>query len=102
MEAARGLGASPLRVARTILLPLLAPALVGIFALTWALCASELSVSVMTQQPGGQPLTLPVFQLMHIFAMDKVAALCLLLVAMSGVVMGLAALLARKFFNTRP
>ena len=94
LDAARGLGAKPFRVLKTVWLPLLRPSLLGVFALTWALCASELSVSVLVQQPGGQPLTLPIFQLMHIFALDKVAALCLILIGLSAIVMSACGFIA--------
>ena len=93
LDAARGLGATQWRTLKTIWWPLLRPSLLGVFALTWALCASELSTSVLVQQPGGQPLTLPIFQLMHIFALDKVAALCLILIGLSALVWILSAFL---------
>ncbi len=94
LDAARGLGATQFRVLRTVWWPLLRSSLLGVFALTWALCASELSTSVLVQQPGGQPLTLPIFQLMHIFALDKVAALCLILIGLSAGVWMLSAFLS--------
>ena len=74
-EAARGLGASTRRAARTIFLPLIAPALPGFFALLWALCASELATTILIYQPGGQTLPMPIFSLMHIGATHEVAAL---------------------------
>ncbi|HVF84733.1 MAG TPA: ABC transporter permease subunit [Abditibacteriaceae bacterium] len=94
LDAARGLGATQPRLLRTVWWPLLRPSLLGVFALMWALCASELSTSVLVQQPGGQPLTLPIFQLMHIFALDKVAALCLILIGLSALVWMLSAFLS--------
>ncbi len=95
LDAARGLGAMPLRLFKSVWWPLLRPSLWGVFALTWALCASELSISVLVQQPGGQPLTLPIFQLMHIFALDKVAALCLILIGLSALMMSLCGIVVR-------
>ena len=83
LEAARGLGASPATVARTILLPQLRPALFGVMALLWALCAAELTVSILVNQPGGQTLPVPIFNLMHIGAASQVAALSLTLFALT-------------------
>ncbi|MDQ3813554.1 MAG: iron ABC transporter permease, partial [Armatimonadota bacterium] len=92
LDAARASGASEARAARTILAPLLSPALLGNFALVWALCAGELSTSVLINQPGGQTLPVPIFNLMHIGSEAEVAALSLTLAAMSGGVLLFAAL----------
>ncbi len=83
LEAAQNLGASPGRAARTILTPLLRPALMGVAALLWALCAAELTVSVLVNQPGGQTLPVPIFNLMHIGSTAQVAALSLTLFALT-------------------
>jgi iron(III) transport system permease protein len=90
-EAAQGLGASPRQSFWTILIPQLAPTLLGVFALLWALCAGELSTSVLVNQPGGQTLPVPIFNQMHIGATEEVAALSLTLFALCG-----GALLARS------
>ena len=98
-EAAENVGASPIRASFSVLRRVLKLPMLGIFALVWALSGAELSVSVLTQQPGGQPLTLPIFQLMHIFVMDKVSALCLFLCGFSAIVMsacGFIALLEKR------
>ena len=99
IDAARGLGVSSLRAADTILAPLLAPALAGTWALLWALCGAELATTVLVQQPGGQPLTVPIFGLMHIFALAPVAALCLTLCALSGAAFGVAALVSKRWLR---
>jgi iron(III) transport system permease protein len=91
LEAARGLGAGGASVLRTVLLPLLRPALLGAFALLWSLCASELTISVLIYQPGGDPLVLPIFNQMHVGATAEVAVMSLVLAAMSSGI--LAALL---------
>ncbi len=84
LEAAQNLGATGSRATRTVLAPALAPALTGTFALLWALCAGELSTSVLINQPGGQTLPVPIFNLMHIGSTAEVAALSLCLFALSG------------------
>lgn len=97
LEMAQSLGATPRQVNRSILAPLLKPALIGIFILTWTLCSSELSTSILVQQPGGQPLTIPLFQQMHIFNLSAVAALCLTLVGLGAAAFTMAALAMRRW-----
>jgi len=85
LETAWNLGASPATVARTIAMPQLRPVLFGVMALLWALCAAELTVSVLVNQPGGQTLPVPIFNLMHIGAASQVAALSLTLFALTAI-----------------
>jgi len=92
IASARNLGATPTGAARTVLAPLLAPSLLGVGVLVWALCAGELSTSVLVNAPGGQTLPVPIFNLMHIGSQAEVAALSLILAAMSGAVLLVAAL----------
>ena len=84
LEAAQNLGAAPGITTHTVLLPQMAPALVGTFALLWALCGGELSTSVLINQPGGQTLPIPIFSLMHIGSTAEVAALSLTLLGLCG------------------
>lgn len=95
-EAACGLGASPLRTVGTILLPLLASALLALCAVLFALCAGDLSLAVLLNAPGGQTLPVPIFNQMHIGATEQVAALSLLLLALSGGVLLAGLLLGRR------
>jgi iron(III) transport system permease protein len=90
-DAAQNLGADSGRIARTIWMPLLAPSLLVISGLVWALCAGELTTSVLINAPGGQTLPVPIFNLMHIGSTAEVAALSLTLFALSaGVMLALA------------
>jgi iron(III) transport system permease protein len=102
-EAAASVGANPRQFFAGIITPLLAPAIAGLFALIWALCASELSLSVLLNAPGGQTLPIPIFNQMHIGATAEVAALSLTLVALTlGVLLVPAALsLVRRAFQKR-
>ena len=84
LRAARGLGAAPTRVAWSIIAPILRTSLVGLCALFFALCAGELSVTVLVQSPGGATLPLPIFSLLHAGLSDDVAVLSLLQCALSG------------------
>lgn len=79
LEAAQNLGATPGRVTLTILLPYLTPVIVGGGALLWSLCAGELATSILVNAPGGQTLPVPIFNWMHIGAIEQVAALSLAL-----------------------
>jgi iron(III) transport system permease protein len=82
-EAAQNLGATKFDIAKTVFLPLLAPSALGLGALLFALCAGELSISVLLNAPGGQTLPVPIFNQMHIGATESVAALSLTLVGLS-------------------
>ncbi|HVF09491.1 MAG TPA: ABC transporter permease subunit [Abditibacteriaceae bacterium] len=99
LEAARNLGSTSRHAARAVLMPLLAPALIGVFALVWALCASELSTSVIINAPGGQTLPVPIFNQMHVGSTENVAALSLILVAMSSGILLVAALALRRLLR---
>jgi iron(III) transport system permease protein len=77
--------------------PALKGALAGIAALIWAMCAGELSVSVLVHGPGGDTLAIPIFGLLHAGIAADVAALCLLLMLLCGGAMALAVVaLGRK------
>ena len=93
LEAAQSLGADEGFAARTILLPLLLPALAGAGAVLGALCVGELTVTVLVAQAGGQPLTIPLFNFMHAGEADLVAALSLALFAAGALLMAGFALL---------
>lgn len=96
LRAARGLGAAPTRVAWSIIAPLLKTSLVGLCALFFALCAGELTVTVLVQSPGGATLPLPIFSLLHAGLSDDVAVLSLLQCALSG-----GAMIAAVYFLNR-
>lgn len=94
--AASNLGARPIRVARTVAVPLLASALAGAWGLVWAWCAGELTVTVLVHGPGGDTLPIPIFNFLHAGIASDVAALCLLLMALCGSAMALAVGLLRR------
>ncbi len=101
LEAAQNIGATPLRASRTILWPLLRPVLFGTMVLLWALCAGELTVSILVNQPGGQTLPKPIFNLMHIGESDAVAALSLTLVGLIALTFIIAALILKGMLKRR-
>jgi ABC-type Fe3+ transport system permease subunit len=95
LEAAQNLGATPLRVLLTIALPLLRKSLCAVFALGFALCAGEITITVLTQGPGGEPLSIRIFSFLHAGIASDVAALCLLLALLCGGATILAGLILR-------
>ncbi|HEX8550290.1 MAG TPA: hypothetical protein VF681_01915 [Abditibacteriaceae bacterium] len=101
LEAAHGLGADEHVANRTILKPLLRTAHAAIWTIIVALCAGELSTSVLVNSPGGQTATLPIFNQMHIGATAEVAALSLLVFAFSGVA-AVISLLISGYGRIRP
>ena len=101
LEAAQNSGATPLQARRTILWPLLRPASASTVVLLWALCAGELTVSILVNQPGGQTLPKPIFNLMHIGESDAVAALSLTLVALNTLTFIIAALILKGMLKRR-
>ena len=82
--AASGVGASPLRVALNVALPLLRGAIAGAWGLVWAWSAGELTVTVLVHGPGGDTLSIPIFNFLHAGIASDVAALCMLLMALCG------------------
>jgi len=68
-----------------IRLPLAAPALLAAFATCFALTMSELPATLVVAPPGSATLTMRIYNLLHYGASVDVAALCLLLLAVTGV-----------------
>ncbi|HEX8465273.1 MAG TPA: hypothetical protein VF627_11720 [Abditibacterium sp.] len=93
--ASQNVGASPLRTLFSIQIPLLKGPLAATFAVLWALCAGELTISVLVHGPGGDTLPLPIFNLLHAGLAADVAALCLLLMSLCGTAMSLALVFLR-------
>jgi iron(III) transport system permease protein len=93
--AAQNMGASPLRTLFSVQIPQLRTALTAVFATLWAFCAGELTITVLVHGPGGDTLTLPIFNLLHAGLAADVSALCLLLMMLCGTAMALALLVLR-------
>lgn len=93
--AAQNLGASPLHALFSTELPLLKGAIAGTFAVLWAMCAGELTITVLVHGPGGDTLPLPIFNLLHAGIAADVAALCGLLMLLCGGAMAAALLFLR-------
>ena len=97
IEAAQNVGASESQTFWHIVLPLLKPAVAGVFALVFALCAGEITITVLTQGPGGEPLSIQIFSFLHAGIASDVASLCLVVAALGGGALGVASwILARR------
>jgi iron(III) transport system permease protein len=97
VDAARLLRPGALRTLLSIRLPLLAPGLLAAFGATFALTLGELGASLIVTPPGSATLTLRIYNYLHFGALQDVAALCLVLVAVAALVGFLALSLARAW-----
>jgi iron(III) transport system permease protein len=95
-EAARLLGHGPLRRALRILLPLQLPALGVAALLAYVLCLTELDATIVTYPPGYETVQVRIFNMVHYFRDEEVAALCLLVVGLALLPVALGALLFRR------
>jgi iron(III) transport system permease protein len=95
-EAARLLGHGPWRRAFRILLPQQLPA-VGVGALlAYVLCLTELDATIVTYPPGYETVQVRIFNMVHYFRDEEVAALCLLVVGLALVPVAVCAALFRR------
>ena len=97
VDAARGLGETPLGALRRVTLPLSAPALVSGWALAFGLAARELAATLIVRPPGYDTLAVRLW----VHATDvgpdpRAAAVALLLLAVLGVAGGVAQRLGRR------
>ncbi|MBI3117714.1 MAG: iron ABC transporter permease [Candidatus Hydrogenedentes bacterium] len=90
-EAAAVCGAGPLRRVTQILLPLLSPALIVLWAIVFILSLGELDTVLLVAPPGWTPLSVRVFSLLHYGPSQAVAALCLLTLLIMLLAAGLCA-----------
>lgn len=97
-EAAHVFGVPWWRQVTGILLPLLWPAVVGLWGLTFVLCMGELDATALVCPPGATPLPVRVFSLMHYGPGRLVAALSVITV---GVILACAALTATLYAKGR-
>jgi len=82
-DAARTLGAGPWRVFRDALWPQLAPGLAASWYLIYLLTLWDVETIVLIQPPGGETLSLRIFNLLHYGHAAQVNALSILLLAVA-------------------
>lgn len=100
IEAAQSLGAGRARAVLSLVLPLVAPALLSGAVLAFAAAVGNFGVPALLGIPGRYPvLTTLIYQRLSSFGpsmLGQVAVLSLLLVALAGVALGLRLLLGRR------
>jgi iron(III) transport system permease protein len=77
-NAARLLGHGGASRALRILLPLQLPAIGAAALLAYVLCLTELDATIVTYPPGWETVQVRIFNMVHYFRDEEVAALCLL------------------------
>jgi len=78
-EAARDLGASPMRVFRDITFPLISPAVVAGMLLAFAMSFDDVIISFFVTGPGAQTLPLKVYSSLKVGVSPEINALCTLM-----------------------
>lgn len=94
-RAARVHGAGPLTAARTVLLPLLAPAIAAGWLLVFAFALHEVTISILLYGPGTATLAVVVLNLQQLGDPTVTAALAILLTTASGSAVALFLLVRR-------
>lgn len=69
------------RVMGKIVVPLISPSLITGFFIVFILALGELGTTLLVTPPGRETISLKIYNLMHYGAEEKVAALCLVLMA---------------------
>jgi iron(III) transport system permease protein len=95
-DAARLAGACAAGRTWSILLPLQAPALGVSALLAYVLCLTELDATIVTYPENFETVQVRIFNMVHYFRDEEVAALCLMVVGMALVPVALGALLFRR------
>lgn len=95
-EAARDLGAGPVRVFFDITLPVIAPALVAGWLLAFTLSLDDLVVASFTSGPGASTLPMVIFSKVRLGVSPDVNALATLILAVVAVGILLAGLILRR------
>ncbi len=84
-EAARSLGASPLRALREIELPLLAPGVLAGVVFAFALSLGEMSATLMLAPPGFATMPVAVYRFLHQQTLGVPSAMSVIMICISAV-----------------
>ena len=95
-EAARDLGASPVRVFFDVTLPMIAPALVAGWLLAFTLSLDDLVVASFTSGPGAATLPMVIFSRVRLGVSPEINALATLIIVVVAVGVALAGVLLRR------
>jgi putrescine transport system permease protein len=95
-EAAADLGAGPFTVFRTVTLPLIAPALAAGWLLAFTLSLDDVVVASFVSGPAGTTLPMRVFSALRMGVTPEVNALAAVILAVVGLLVGLAGLILQR------
>jgi putrescine transport system permease protein len=101
-EAASDLGARPFMVFRAITLPMIAPALAAGWLLAFVLSLDDVVIASFVAGPQSTTLPMVVYSSIRLGVSPKINALAAILVLVTGVLLGLAALLTRRGRTAAP
>jgi putrescine transport system permease protein len=94
-EAAMDLGAPPLRTFVTVTLPLILPAIAAAWMLAFALSLDDLVIASFTTGPGATTLPIRIYSEVRLGVKPEMNAVCSIMVAVVGVAVLSASLLAK-------
>jgi spermidine/putrescine transport system permease protein len=100
LEAAQDLGAGELRTLQKVILPLVFPAVVAGWLLSFTLSLDDVIISSFVTGPGYEILPIRVFSMVKVGVSPEVNALATLLLVLSLALVGLATFLSRKKVET--
>lgn len=99
LEAAKDLGASRLRIIRTIILPLILPSIVTAGLLSMAMSLDDVVISTYMSGPTSTTLPVHIFSMMRVGVTPKINALCTLILLGTFFILGLSQLAGKKDKN---
>jgi putrescine transport system permease protein len=94
-EAAMDLGATPLRTFMSVTLPLIVPAITAAWMLAFALSLDDLVIASFTTGPGATTLPIRIYSEVRLGVKPEMNAVCSIMVAVVGVAVIAASLLAK-------
>ena len=94
-EAAMDLGATPLRTFSSVTLPLILPAIAAAWMLAFALSLDDLVIASFTTGPGATTLPIRIYSEVRLGVKPEMNAVCSIMVAVVGVAVIIASLLAK-------
>src|ERR1700683_3822398 len=94
-EAAMDLGAPPLRTFLSVTLPLIVPAIAAAWMLAFALSLDDLVIASFTTGPGATTLPIRIYSEVRLGVKPEMNAVCSIMVAVVGVAVIVASLLAK-------
>jgi putrescine transport system permease protein len=101
-EAARDLGAGPVRVFFDITLPVIAPALISGWLLAFTLSLDDLVIASFVSGPGASTLPMVIFSKVRLGVSPDVNALATIIIVIVAIAVTIAGLLLRRQSKKNP